>query len=154
VQLVRAATPSHLLTWYPKHSLLSLHLLAPNKLFYSFWITPRRGQVLSASARHRPADVWALASALTSHSGLHYDPLVSQKLSSGCFYCTPMENFLTGFFCYLTFSKLENMSYGRIVHRRRMDLWHVKSCRDENKVLAGTHRGRKNERGYGCTKNA
>jgi hypothetical protein len=40
-----------------------------NKLFYSFWITPRRGKVLSASARHRPADVWALAGALTSHSG-------------------------------------------------------------------------------------
>ena len=26
-----------------------------------------------------------------------------------------MENFLTGFFCYLTFSMLDNMSYGRIV---------------------------------------
>jgi hypothetical protein len=87
----------------------------PNKLFYSFWITPRRGTVLSASARHRPAELWALTGALTSHSGPHYDPLVSQKLSSGCFYCTPMENFLTGFFCYLTFSMLDSMSYGRIV---------------------------------------
>ena len=96
--------------------------LRPNKLFSSFWITPQRGKVLSAYARHRPADVWALAGALTSHSGVHDDPLVSQKLSSGCFYGTPMENFLTGFFCYLTVSLLENMSYGRIVHRRRIDL--------------------------------
>jgi hypothetical protein len=114
-----------------------------NKLFNRFWIPPRRGKVLSASARHRPADVWALASALTSHSGLHGDSLVFQKLSSGCFYGTPIENFVMGFFCYVTFSMLDNMSYGRIVHCRRMDLWQVKSCRDENRVLAGKHWGAK-----------
>jgi hypothetical protein len=55
-----------------------------------------------------------------------------------------MENFLTGFFCYLTFSMWDNMSYGRIVHLRSMDLWQVKSCSDENRVLAGMHRARKN----------
>jgi hypothetical protein len=43
-----------------------------NKLFYRFWITPRRGETLSVSTRHRPADLWALAGALTSHSGLHF----------------------------------------------------------------------------------
>ena len=37
--------------------------------------------VLSASARHRPADLWALAGALTSPSGRHDDPLVSQTLN-------------------------------------------------------------------------
>jgi hypothetical protein len=45
--------------------------------------------------------------------------------------------FLDGIFCDQTCSMLENMSYGRIVHLRRMDLWHVTSCRDENSVLAG-----------------
>jgi hypothetical protein len=43
-----------------------------NKLFYSFWITPRRGETLSVSTRHRPSDLWALAGALTSHIGLHF----------------------------------------------------------------------------------
>jgi hypothetical protein len=56
-----------------------------------------------------------------------------------------MEHFVTGFFCSLTCSMLENMPYGRIVHLRSMDLWHVKSRRDENRVLADTHQACKNE---------
>jgi hypothetical protein len=57
-----------------------------------------------------------------------------------------MENFLTGFFCYPTFSMLENLSYGMIVHLRKMDLWQVKSYSDENRVFGGLPRCAKKER--------
>ena len=121
---------------YRKHEKLCLG--QPNKLFYSFWITPRRGQVLSVSTRHRPVDLWALAGALTSHIGLHFlrfsdifnggrdredrslasfgdmVPWFPKNSQNECFYCTPMENFLTGFFCYLTFSMLDNTSYAGV----------------------------------------
>jgi hypothetical protein len=46
-------------------------LVKPNKLFYSFWLTPRRGETLRVSTRHRPSDLWVLAGALTFHIGLH-----------------------------------------------------------------------------------
>src|SRR5687768_17256594 len=46
-------------------------LLRHNKLFHSFWITPRRGETLRVSTRQRPSDVWALAGALTSRIRLH-----------------------------------------------------------------------------------
>jgi hypothetical protein len=83
-----------------------------NKLFYRFWITPRRGETLSVSTRHMPSDVWALAGALTSYIGLHFlrfSDIFNREIIL-------LVNFLTGFFCYLTFSMLDNMSYGRIVH--------------------------------------
>jgi hypothetical protein len=93
---------------------------APNKLFSSFWITPRRGATLRVATRHRPSDVWALAGTLTSHIGLHFlqfsgifngerereDRSLSMfgdmipgfmKAPTGGFYCTPMENFLPDF---------------------------------------------------------
>jgi hypothetical protein len=107
--------------------------LKSNKLFYSFWITPRRGETLRVSTRHRPSDVWALTGALTSHIGLHclrfsdmfngerdradrsrsiFGDMISwfHESSKWRFLLYSYGNFLAGFFCYLTFAMLENMS--------------------------------------------
>ena len=111
---------------------------APNKLFYSFWITPRCGETLRVSTRHRPSDVWALAGALTSHIGLHvlrFSDIVNGERSRADrslsmfgdmipwfhealkwrFLLYSYGTFLDGFFCYLTCSMLDYRSYGRIV---------------------------------------
>jgi hypothetical protein len=109
--------------------------------------------------------VWALAGALTFHIGLHVlrffnmfngerdreDRSLSifgdmipwfMKAPNGCYYCTPMENFLWKISCRV-FLLSDVLHFGEHViwkdsHLRRMDLWHVKSCRDENRVLAGS----------------
>ena len=78
--------------------------------------------------------LWVLASALTSHIGLHYNPLASQNSQVGVFYCTPMEHFLTGFFC------------------RKKDFWHIQSCRGENSNLAEFAQMRQKRMGIGAIK--
>jgi hypothetical protein len=48
-----------------------------------------------------------------------------------------MENFLTGFLLSDVLNVGEHV-IGKESHPKRMDLWQVTSCRDKNRVLAGS----------------
>jgi hypothetical protein len=119
-------------------ALLSRWNSEPNKLFYSFWIIPRPGETLSVSTRDGPSDLWVFAGALTSHIGLHvlrFSDIFTRERnreerslsifgdmipwfhesSKRRFLLYSHGKFLAEFFCCLTFSMLDTMSYGRIV---------------------------------------
>ena len=78
--------------------------------------------------------MWVLASALTSHIGLHYNPLASQKTLKWVFLLYSYGTFLDGFFC------------------RKKDFWHIQSCRGENSNLAEFAQMRQKRMGIGAIK--
>jgi hypothetical protein len=47
-----------------------------------------------------------------------------------------MENFLTGFFLPSDVLHAGEQVIWKDSHRKKMDLWHIQSCRNENSVLA------------------